>query len=116
MATATIEDVTGNGHATLVTWVLTDADTSGDPAMWVEYADRNIQMTGTFNGGTVVIEGSNDGANWHPLSDPQGNALTFTSGKIEQILEVTKYTRPRITSGTGLTVTVLALCRRSSRS
>lgn len=113
--TPTIEDVTGNGHATLVTWTLTDGDATGDPAMWVEYADRNIQMTGTFNGGTVTIEGSNDGTNWSPLSDAQGNSLNFTSGKIEQILEVTKYTRPRITAGTGLTVSVLALCRRQSR-
>ena len=115
MASATTEDVTGNGHATLVTWVLTDGDSTGDAASWVQYADRNIQIVGTFNGGTVVIEGSNDGVNYSPLSDAQGNALTFTAMKIEQILEVTKYTRPRITSGTGVSVSVLALCRRNTR-
>jgi hypothetical protein len=51
----------------------------------------------------MMIEGSNDGTNYHTLNDPQGNALDIAALKIEQILEVTRYIRPRVTAGDGTT-------------
>ena len=39
----------------------------------------------------MMIEGSNDGTNYHTLNDPQGNALDIAALKIEQILEVTRW-------------------------
>jgi len=81
----------------------------------VHYAlatDRSVQVHGTFGvGGTVLIEGSNDGTNWYTLTDPQGNALSVTAAKIEAISEPTVYVRPRVTAGDGttsLTVTIFA--------
>jgi polygalacturonase len=78
-------------------------------------ADRSVQVTGTFGaGGSVTIEGSNDGTNYHTLNDPQGNALAVTSAKTEQVMELTRYIRPRITAGDGTTsLTVTMFLRRT---
>jgi hypothetical protein len=111
---ATVDyEVSERWHARLVRWsglTFTTLD-DGAPAQWVEFADRCFQVTGTFGaGGSLVIEGSNDGTTWHALSDPQGNPLTFTTGRIEQALELPRFVRPRVTAGdatTNLTVTLM---------
>lgn len=76
--------------------------------------DRSVQVTGTFgSGGTVVIEGSNDGTNYQTLTDPQGNALSVTAARLKQISELTRFIRPRVTGGDGTTnLTVTMLIRR----
>ena len=106
-----ITDASPNGKAKLLTWTgLLNTDT-GAPADWVEYSDRCFQVAGTFGaGGSVTIQGSNDGVNWASLADPQGNALVFTSQRIEQALELPRFVRPIVTAGDGttnLTVTLL---------
>lgn len=77
-------------------------------------ADRSVQVTGTFGaGGNVRIEGSNDGTNYAVLTDPQGNALDVTTAKIETVMELTRYIRPRVTAGDGTTsLTVTLLVKR----
>lgn len=108
---ATITDASPTGIAKLVTWTgLLNTD-DGAAADWVDYSDRCFQVTGTFGtGGSCTIQGSNDGTNWAPLADPQGNALTFTTQRIEQALELPRFVRPIVTAGDGttnLTVTLL---------
>lgn len=71
--------------------------------------DKSVQVSGTFGAaGTITIEGSN----WAPgestpvyagLTDPQANALSFTSAKIEAILENISLIRPVLTGGDGTT-------------
>lgn len=77
-------------------------------------ADRTVQVTGTFGaGGSVRVEGSLDGVTYAILTDPQGNALDITTAKIETIMELVRYIRPRITAGDGTTsLTVQILMRR----
>lgn len=104
-----------DGTALLVNYDnLDELDTSPAPFEMVEWADRSVQVVGTFNGGTVVIEGSNDGQNWVTLTDPQGNAITKTAAFIEQLLEVTRFVRPRVSLGTGVDVDVFFVLRRGS--
>lgn len=86
---------------------------TGTPIPWVQWADRSVQVTGTFGtGGTLRWEGSNDGGTTYaPLTDPQGNFLDFTEAKIEQVMELVELARPRVTAGdvtTALTVTLIA--------
>jgi len=82
---------------------------AGAPGLgWVSlpaYSDRTIQFTGTFGaGGTVILEGSNDGGTtWATLTDPLGNALSFTSAGMKQITELPELVRPRVTAGDGTT-------------
>lgn len=77
------------------------------------YRDRSIQITGTFGvGGTVVIEGSNDGINWVTLRDTNETPLSFIGADLAVILEPTLYIRPRVTAGdatTSLTVTLVGV-------
>lgn len=74
-----------------------------------------MQVAGTFGvGGSVNIEGSNNGVAWAVLADPQGNPLTFTAARIEQVLESPRFIRPIVTAGDGTTnLTVNVFCRRS---
>lgn len=83
---------------------LTTTNADGQPIEHSRYADRSVTVTGTFGaGGSVRIEGSLDGTNYFPLTDPQGNALDITSAKIEAITEAVRYLRPRVTAGDGTT-------------
>lgn len=66
--------------------------------------DRSVQFVGTFGvGGTIVLEGSNDGTNWRTLNDPNGNPISKTATDLEAVLELTRYVRPRVTAGDGTT-------------
>ena len=92
---------------------ITELDTDPPWIEMTEWADKSVQLVGTFNGGTVVIEGSNDGVTPITLTDPQGNAISKTSGFIEQILEVTRFVRPRVTAGTGVDLDAFFVVRRT---
>lgn len=81
------------------------------------WADRSVQITGTFGaGGTCVIEGSNDGTNYVTLNNLQGSALSLTSATVKGIAEITRYIRPRISGGDGTTsLTITILARKASK-
>lgn len=83
---------------------------NGDDGTPVEasgtFPDKSIQVLGTFGaGGTIILEGSNlpNNSAWATLNDPQGNALSFTAANLEQVLEQTRWVRPRVTAGDGTT-------------
>lgn len=77
------------------------------------YADRSVQVGGTFGtGGTVVLEGSNDGATYATLKDPFGNDISFTAAGLKQVVEICKYMRPRVTAGDGTTAIDVTLLMR----
>src|SRR5574343_930143 len=84
--------------------LLTATDDTGSPLLIDRRTDRSVQVSGTFGaGGTLVIEGSNDGTNYYTLNDLQGTALSFTSARLEGISEMPLYIRPRVTAGDGTT-------------
>lgn len=100
------------GH--IVTWALIANGDDGTPLAMVGSADRAIQITGTFgSGGSITIQGSNDGSTYATLHDPGGNDLTFTSPGIHAVLEITKFIRPKVTAGDGTTsLNAILLVRR----
>lgn len=87
---------------------------SGAPATNISGADRSIQIEGTFGaGGSVTVEGSNDGTNYETLNDHLGNALTFTTKGIKSVDQICRNIRPRVTAGDGTTsLTATLLTRR----
>lgn len=96
----------GAANGALVSWsALTFSGTDdGAPYEGVDFSDRTVQFDGTFGtGGSITLEGSNDGTNWFPLTDPQGNAITKTAAGLEVIEENPRYVRPRVTAGDGST-------------
>lgn len=116
MATRTFtdtRDATFGNKAHYVSWTgLLNGD-DGSPYAMPGWADRTVQITGTFGaGGTVVIEGSIDGTNYVTLTDPQGNAISKTGAAIETITEIVKFIRPRVTAGDGTTSLACSLMVR----
>jgi hypothetical protein len=102
----------GQLNGVLITWTgLANGDT-GSPYEGADFADRTMQVSGTFGaGGSVNLEGGNDNATWAILTDPQGTAITKTAAGLEVIEENPRYIRPNVTAGDGttsLTVTVWA--------
>lgn len=112
--TATIT-IVANGLAIKSAWAgLLNTDV-GDPQEFIEFADRSVQVTGTFGaGGAVVLEGSNDGTNYATLTDSTGTALSITAAGIKQITQITQFVRPRVTAGDGTTTLVATLLARRS--
>lgn len=94
-----------------VSWLTIPNGDDGEPITLPAHADRSVQIVGTFGaGGTIILEGSNDGTNYETLSDYLGNALSFTAEGLSSIAEVVNHIRPRVTAGDGttaLTVTLL---------
>lgn len=112
MATiAAVNVPTGCSVAFVVSWANLANGDVGEAISFAQYTDKSVQVAGVFGtGGSVTFEGSNDGVNWAPLTDPQGNDLAFTAEKIELVTEATLKVRPNVTAGDGatsLTVTVL---------
>lgn len=90
----------------LVTWAAIPNGNQGDGAAG-PWDTAWFVVTGTFGvGGSVQIEGSNDGTNWFKLS-----AAAVTSAGIVAPLGATerpKFIRPNVTAGDGTTaITVI---------
>lgn len=101
-----------NQTANVVGWIALSTDDSGKPVEMPTHSDRSVQVDGTFAGATVLIEGSNDGMNYYTLTDPQGSPLSISTGKLKQILEVTRFIRPRVSGGGGTDINVTLLVVR----
>ncbi|HCZ47702.1 MAG TPA: hypothetical protein DCZ11_01705 [Gammaproteobacteria bacterium] len=104
MATITPSSVaTADVRAQVYAWAGFAASADVGAAVQVPgYRDRSVQISGTFAGSIeITIEGSNDGANYVALTDPQGNAIVKTAAAIEAISEPTRYIRPRASAGSG---------------
>lgn len=113
-ATKTFAGGSKDGSTLKFVWAFTGADT-GTPVSFAEWADRSVQMSGTWNGATVTWEGSNDGgATYIPLTDPQGNAIAKTADSIEAVTEVCELARPRVSTGAVTAVTISVILRRQN--
>lgn len=97
---------------------VTTTNDVGSPIPFIQWADRSVQVTGTFGtNGSLRIEGSNDsGVTYATLTDPQGNALDVTAAKIEAITEIVELVRPRLTAGDGSTSLAVTFVLRKQPS
>jgi hypothetical protein len=111
--TYTVSRVSAFGEdAHVISWTLENGET-GQALEMSGSINRTIQFSGTFGvGGTVVMQGSNDGTNYVTLTDPQGNAISKTAAAIEAIEEPTRYIRPSVTAGDGTTSLTCSLFLR----
>lgn len=95
----------------LLTWSpLTHANNAGDKRS-VPGGSKTVQVTGTFDGATVLIQGSNDGTTFATLKDPNGNAVSFTAAGLKSIQDDVLWIRPSHSGGTAtesLTISVVA--------
>ena len=104
-----------DGSSALWTWALTTANVDGAPLEWTEWADRTWAVTAAnWGGATLSIEGSNDGINYHTMSNAAGGAAaTKTTDGILTTLETPRWVRPKLTTaGTAATPVVTLIARR----
>lgn len=107
--------IAGNSDFMRVTWNGLTVNDTGLPFILSQYADRSVQVEGTFGaGGLVIVEGTNDNVNWRALNDPYSNVISITTPKIQAISELVVKIRPRVSSGDGTTsLTISMLVRKN---
>lgn len=96
-------------------WVMAQGDV-GVRTVFGGFADRTMQIEGIFGGASVALEGSNDGVNFHALTDPQGNVVSLVAAGIKQVTETTMFFRPRIVGGDGTTALVISAFFRKTHT
>jgi hypothetical protein len=75
IAIAETRDRAVGNNVHFVQWTPMLNGDSGAPFGMTGFADRSAQIVGTFGtGGTVLIEGSNDGTNYATLNDPRSSS------------------------------------------
>jgi hypothetical protein len=94
------------GKVALVTWTALATSDTGTPISNPSFADRSVQVGGTFGGATCIIEGSNDGVTYATLTDTAGAALSFTTAGVRQVLQVTRFIRPSVSGGAAVSINV----------
>ena len=107
----------GDPKAWTVSWgPMVNGDTGAPISSMFAYADRSVQVEGTFgSGGTVAFEGSNDQVNYRTLTSPQGTNLTIIMASLVAIVEMATAYRPHVTGGDGTTsLTVTMFLRRTT--
>lgn len=100
-----------------VSWAnMKNADT-GAPVSYPGYADKSIQVAGTFgSGGTMLAEGNNDGVNYAGLTDPLGNTISITTAVVKAITEAVINVRPNCSAGDGTTNLTVTMFFRKTQS
>lgn len=84
-----------------VLWEGLDGDDNGEALEMPAWSDRSVQFVGTFDSGTVILQGSNDGVTWATLQDLEGTAISTTSAALVSVMEITRYVRPSVSGGGG---------------
>lgn len=109
----------GDGSVKIFQWTLTSANADGYPIRIPEWADVTWTVTATWGTATAFkIQGSADGTTFVTtgLSNAAGGAeVSIAADKVFTTIERPLFMRPIITSaGSGATLVVTAVCRRTS--
>lgn len=110
MATAVtkIKDHSYAAEVKLFQWTLASGET-GDEIIIPRFSDVTVQAINVA-GGAITIQGAlrETGTDFAGLSDPQGNAISFTADGIETVLENVFRLRPVAAGGASGTIVVMA--------
>lgn len=115
--TPVVSNISDDGSVLRITWeTLTTTNDTGTAVSLPKYWDKTVTVTGTFGaGGTISIQGSNDGANWFDLTDFQGVDIELTAAGLKPIAENPLYIRPYVSAGDGTTdLDVILIARLSN--
>lgn len=102
----------GNGIAKVLWETLTESDTAAaDVPSSTEPVVASVQVTGTFGGATVVLQGSNDGSTYFTLKDTAGSDISFTAAGAADFSVGCLQIRPSASGGSGQDVDVTVIYR-----
>lgn len=106
-------------ESVLVSWLALANGDQGAPVEMPEYSDRTVQIAKTgdaFGGGTMVLEGSNDGVRYFTLKFAvSGTAISSTAigtNSDGQVMENPRFMRPSLAGGAAGGVDVFLMCHR----
>ena len=102
MATATPVKIKETPNIFMVEWLLTDADPEGDYYAFPSYADKTLHVFGTFDSGSVVIDGSNEdtpSGNGFVVQDSNHSSISLSSNGGAVMLHAPWKVRPRFNGG-----------------
>jgi hypothetical protein len=97
----------------VVKWIDLHVGDIGAPMSSPNYPIKSVQITGTWGGATVVIEGSNmpSAPTYDGLHNPWYGALSINADALRGILENCYWVRPRVVDGGATTdLDVYLLC------
>jgi len=96
----------------LATWSSLLTTETGNKADLSRWPTKSIQVSGNAGtGGSINVQGSNDGTTWATLDESPGDGLGTMAIGIKDILQNTRYVRPVVVSGdeaTNFKVQILA--------
>ena len=94
---------------------LGDSDT-GTEFSYPGASDKSVQVSGTFDDATVVVQGSNQRTPtvWATLHDVNGDALSFTAAGLEVISENPLWVRVETSGGSGSAAIDVIILARST--
>ena len=112
---SSLAEVSSDGTAFAGSWTLTTADGNGAALGKALWADRVWQVSGTFGGATVQIQGSFDGSTWVAAKDVYGDPAQLTAAGYMHTKAPFRFMRPVLSvAGAGATLTVSLVARRDS--
>jgi len=99
----------GQGAQMTLQWNALPNGGAGQPSLVAQWRSAFFQVTGTFgSGGSVQMEGSNDGTNWVKLSPTALVAAGLFAAL--GVNERPRFIRPHVTAGDGTTSLNIAGC------
>lgn len=108
MATTVTHNKRNDGYVTWA-WNLAQDETGDTITVGHVAGVKTVQITGTYGGGTVAVQGSLDGVTWFPVhvaNFTAGDYETLTAvgaNRIDAIIENPLFVRVVITGGDGTT-------------
>lgn len=98
-----------------ITWeAISNTNQDGVAVRVPSHMDKTVTFTGTF-GGTIALQGSNDGTNYMTLSDHAGTDITATAVGIALVAENPLFVKPIQTVATLTDVDCILVCAPRNR-
>lgn len=111
--TATTNMVGTNVHK--ATWLALATSDVGSNLSHAAYADKTVQISGTFGGATATLKGSNDsGTMWFTLNDLDGSPISVTTAAMVGVRENPELVRPEVAGGSGVVLNYYLVSKRST--
>lgn len=106
-----IDRPTGAVPVTVVTWEAKGRDREMSHTDFSGLALQSIQVSGTFEGESITLLGSNDGVEFHRVADRYGIDIDFRSAGLVAVDAPFRFFKPEVayvTDDTNLVITGIA--------
>lgn len=96
----------GEDKVQRITWSNLNGGDEGAAVKVANWTKKAVAFTGTYNGVSATIQGSNDGTNYFVLVNEQGVAVSSTAATMQTVGTNPLYIKPVVTGPTSGTLKV----------